>query len=497
MWSRVVEILQWPEVWLSLVLFFLLGHYNKQRNRALPSWPILNNLPSMLLNQRRLHEWLHSVAAAEGGTLTFRGPILTDMQIIATSDPRNIEYILKSNFQNFPKGKQFSDAFLELMGSGIFNSDAEPWLVQRKIANAHVHSKLFRQFTARTTREIVETQLIPILSRTAESASRIDLQDVFLRFTFDATCKAVFGESLRCLSLDFPSVPFAEAMNDAMESIVFRYMLPSSWWRTLRWLNLGSERRLSRAIVVINEFVARQIKLRKEHGLGGSDLLSIYAEKSEEMTFLRDTAINFLIAGRDTAGTALSWFFWNLSIHPHVEAKILEEVREVLREKGRESFEPEDLDKLLYLHAALSESLRLYPSVPISQKAVLKEATLPSGTVVKPGTTILYLIYSVGRMEWAWGEDCLEFKPERWIDEDGQLRYENNSYRFLAFNGGPRTCVGKDVAFLQMKFAAALILLNFEVRVEEGHPVAPLTSIILTMRNGLMVKVKKRPRPFL
>ncbi|KAF3795290.1 Cytochrome P450 52A2 [Nymphaea thermarum] len=494
MFSRVLEILQWPEVWVSLFLFFFLHHYHKQRNKPLPSWPLLNNLPSLLANYHRLHEWMHGVVAAEGGTMIFRGPVFTDMHIIATSDPRNIEYILKSNFENFPKGKEFSDAFLELMGSGIFNSDAESWLVQRKMANAHVHSKLFHQFMARTTQEIVESQLIPILKRSAQSEQPIDIQDVLLRFTFDATCKAVFGESPRCLSFDFPSVPFAEAINNAMESIAFRYVVPASWWRTLRSLNLWKERKLSRAIVVINEFVIRQIILRKNHGLRGNDLLSIYAEKSDEVTFLRDTAVNFLIAGRDTSGTALSWFFWNLSNHPHVEAKILEEVREVLREKKRESLKPEDLDKLVYLHAALSESLRLYPSVPIGQKGVVKEATLPSGTVVKPGMVILYLIYAVGRMEWVWGKDSLEFKPERWIDEAGKLRYENNSYRFLAFNGGPRTCVGRDIAFVQMKLAAALVLLNFTVRVEEGQSVAPLTSVILNMKNRLMVRVEERPK---
>ncbi|KAF3778138.1 Cytochrome P450 86A22 [Nymphaea thermarum] len=151
---------------------------------------------------------------------------------------------------------------------------------------------------------------------------------------------------------------------------------------------------------------------------------------------------------------------YSISNAIHVEAKILEEVREVVREKTRESLKPEDLEKLVYLHAALSESLRLYPSVPIGQKGVIKEATLPSGTVVKPGMVIFYPIYAVGRMEWVWGKDCMEFKPERWIDENGKLRHENNSYRFLAFNGGPRTCVGKDVAFVQMKFAAALVLLS-------------------------------------
>ncbi|CAN6478275.1 unnamed protein product [Victoria cruziana] len=493
--SSVPKNHEWPEVevwllFLSLFLFLFFQHYLNQRNKVAWSWPLLKHLPSVFFNSRRLLDWSTGLLAAHEGTLVLKVP---SMQVVVTSDPRNIEYILKSNFENFPKGKLFNTVFSKLLGSGIFNSDGEPWKEQRKIASIHMHSKLFRQFVARETQSIVDTEMIPILKRSAQSPSPIDLQDIFLRFTFDAACTTVFGDSPRCLSSDFPKVPIVEAMNDAMEAIAFKYILPASWWRLLRWLNLWKARKLSEAIKVVDEFVACQIKLRKEDEVRGGDLLSIYAEKADDVTFLRDMAVNFLIAARDTSGTALSWFFWNLSNNPHVEAKILEEVREVLREKETENLKPEDLDRLVYLHAAVCESLRLFPSVPIGQKEVVKEAVLPSGTVVKPGMVIFYLIYAVGRMEWVWGQDRLEFKPERWIDEEGCLKHENG-YRFLAFNGGPRTCLGKNVAFAQIKFVAAMILLNFEVRVEEGHPVAPLTSVILNMKNGLMVRVKERPR---
>ncbi|CAN6484731.1 unnamed protein product [Victoria cruziana] len=488
----VLERIPWPEACVSVLLFFLLHWYHRQRNRPMMGWPLLNALPPALANIHRIHEWLAEALAASGGTMRASGPVMSKRRFLITCDPRNLEYILKTNFDNFPKGTEFNSAFSELLGSGIFNLDGKAWMTQRKIANAHVHSKPFRQFLARTTGRIIDEQLLPILASSARSGSAIDLQDVLLRFTFDSTCTAVLGENLRALSSGFPTVPFSKAIDDVMEAIPYRYVLPESWQQVLRRLNLWKEKQLADAMVVIEEFIACQVNLRKLRRLKTNDLLSIYAETSDDGTFLRDAAVSFLLAGRDTSGNALSWFFWNLSKHPHVETRILQEQREILTRNQRGCLVPDDLDKLVYLHAALCETLRLHPIVPFGLKGVSREATLPSGDTVKPGTIILYHNYSVGRMKWIWGEDCTEFKPERWIDDEGRLRHETNSFRFMAFNAGPRTCVGREIAFVQMKLAAAAILLNFELRVEEGHHVLPKTSVILTMKNGLKVRVKER-----
>ncbi|KAI7749601.1 hypothetical protein M8C21_001480 [Ambrosia artemisiifolia] len=94
-------------------------------------------------------------------------------------------------------------------------------------------------------------------------------------------------------------------------------------------------------------------------------------------------------------------------------------------------------------------------------------------------------------METIWGQDSCEFKPERWITEKNMIRHEP-SYKFMSFNAGPRTCIGRQVAFTQMKAIGATILYNYNFEMVKDHVVAPNVSIILYMKHGLKVRVTSR-----
>lgn len=83
--------------------------------------------------------------------------------------------------------------------------------------------------------------------------------------------------------------------------------------------------------------------------------------------FLRDPTLNFMLAGRDTTGAALTWFFWLVSVKREVEIKILEELKPISLKSTPESsdkqreilrvFDSEELSQSVYLQAALCESL--------------------------------------------------------------------------------------------------------------------------------------------
>ncbi|KAL8469436.1 hypothetical protein ACS0TY_032325 [Phlomoides rotata] len=211
--------------------------------------------------------------------------------------------------------------------------------------------------------------------------------------------------------------------------------------------------------------------------------------------FLKDTALNLMFAGRDTTSTCLTWLFWLIAVNPCAENKIREEIETELKLKEDNKkwrfFNVQESRKLRYLHGALCESLRLFPPVALEHKAPIRPDVLPSGHYLGENAKLIFSFYSVGRMESVWGRECLEFKPERWITPSGGLKHEP-SYKFPAFNAGPRTCLGKEMAFVQMKMVAATIMYHYNIQLVEGHPVLPRDSIILQARHGLKVRLSKR-----
>uniref|UniRef100_A0ACD5WHU8 Uncharacterized protein n=1 Tax=Avena sativa TaxID=4498 RepID=A0ACD5WHU8_AVESA len=475
-------------------------------------WPLVGSLPSVVVNRTRVHDWIADNLRATGEAATYQTcimplPFLARRQglVTVTCNPRNLEHILRARFDNYPKGPMWQAAFHDLLGQGIFNSDGETWLLQRKTAALEFTTRTLRQAMARWANRSIKDRLWRILADHCDAAASVDLQDLLLRLTFDNICGLTFGKDPETLSPDLSENPFANAFDDATLATMQRFLFPSFLWRVKKALGLGSEQSLRKSLAVVDQFMTETIAARK--ATPSDDLLSRFMKKrdSNGRAFPEDVlqwiALNFLLAGRDTSSVALSWFFWTVMQRPDVERKVLLEIASVLRETrgddtarwAEEPLDFDELDRLVYLKAALSETLRLYPSVPQDSKYVVADDVLPDGTVVPAGSAITYSIYSVGRMESIWGKDCVEFKPERWLSADGS-RFEpvKDAYRFVAFNGGPRTCLGKDLAYLQMKSIASAVLLRHSVELVPGHQVQQKMSLTLFMKNGLRVNVKPR-----
>lgn len=195
-----------------------------------------------------------------------------------------------------------------------------------------------------------------------------------------------FGIDPGCLRPGLPEIPFAKAFEEATEATIFRFFIPTAIWRALRRLNLGRERSLRCSLRRVDQFAYDVIAARRKElqsstytaAPGSSDLLTVFAGMKDDNgnafcdKFLRDVCVNFILAGRDTSSVALAWFFWLLNQHPTVEQRILDEAKNIL--EGREFheeevvFQPEEVKRMDYLQAALSEALRLYPSVPVDHK---------------------------------------------------------------------------------------------------------------------------------
>ncbi|KAI5588138.1 hypothetical protein BDE02_05G076800 [Populus trichocarpa] len=514
-----LQQIQVLELLLALVVFIAIHSLRQKRRCGLPVWPVLGMLPSLVSGLHcNMYEWMSDVLCDQNGTFRFKGPWFSSLNCVVTADPRNLEHLLKTKFPNYPKGQYFRDTVGDLLGGGIFNADDEKWQRQRKTASIEFHSTKFRQLTTESLLELVHSRLLPVLENALNNSMSIDIQDILLRLTFDNVCMIAFGVDPGCLRPGLPDIPFARAFEDATEATLLRFVTPTCIWKAMRYLDLGSEKKLKRSIKDVDEFAEDVIRTRKKElsiqseddkKKQGSDLLTVFMGLKDENgkpfsdRFLRDICVNFILAGRDTSSVAMSWFFWLLDSHPTVEEKILAEIckivseREELDTKTPLVFSPQEIKKMDYLQAALSEALRLYPSVPVDHKEVVEDDIFPDGTVLEKGTKVIYAIYAMGRMEAIWGSDCREFKPERWIRVvDGRFMSES-AYKFTAFNGGPRLCLGKDFAYYQMKFTVASILFHYHVKVVKDHPVVPKLALTMYMKHGLKVNLVKREESML
>ncbi|KAE9586319.1 hypothetical protein Lal_00000729 [Lupinus albus] len=488
-------------LFLFLSLFFSYLYFHSQtrklNNTGFKIYPIVGALPEFLINRHRFLEWTTQVLReCPTNTAVLFSP--TTVHSVITADPDNVEHMLKTNFENYPKGERFISFLVDFLGLGIFNSDDHLWKVQRKTASYEFNTRWLRNFVMENVTVELQTRLLPIFSRASETDKILDLQDLLERLAFDNICKLAFDVDPGCLSGDGTiGTEFMTAFEDAATLSSQRFMsaLPIIW-KIKKWFNMGSERRLRECITTVHKFADEIIQSRMEakNGTHGEDLLSrfIGVEDNNSPNFLRDIIISFILAGRDTTSSALSWFFWILSSRPEVKKKIINEIKFVQSQSGGQTmFSYEELREMHYLHAAISESMRLYPPVPVDTKACLNDDVLPDGTLVKKNWFISYHTYAMGRMERLWGKDCNEFKPERWL-ENGVYRKES-PFRFPVFHAGPRMCLGKDMAYIQMKSIAASVILRFEIDVVDKDTCPEhLLSLTLRMKGGLPVRVRTR-----
>ena len=430
-------------------------------------------------------------------TSTFRR--LARIHGVITANPLNVEHMLKTNFDNYPKGPDFISILEDFLGRGIFNSDADLWKVQRKTASYEFSTKSLRNFVFQSVVVETRTRLVPILKKSAETGRVCDFQDILERFAFDNVCKVAFNVDPACLGGDATAGgEFMRAFEDSATVSSGRFMYAfQPIWKTEKFFDIGKEKRLKKSIAVVHRFAEKIIRSRLEQKAENKDqdLLSRFiGNEGNSPEFLRDIVISFILAGRDTTSSALTWFFWLLSLNPDVEANISKELETVRARNGKsigDSYDFDELRELHYLQAAISETMRLYPPVPVNTKYCLNDDVLPDGTFVGKGWFISYVPYSMGRLESLWGEDCLEFKPERWL-ENGVCRQEN-PFRYPIFHAGPRMCLGKEMAFIQMKSIAAAVMERFEVMVEDEDKCPDhYLSLTLRMKGGLRVRVKER-----
>ncbi|GMF24434.1 unnamed protein product [Phytophthora lilii] len=403
-----------------------------------PPWtlPVLHNTLELLLAGNGVHEWItRNCERFEGKPFAVKVLGLPEMLVVST--PEAFEDVLKFQFMNFPKGPHTKENMRDLLGDGIFAVDGVKWAHQRDVACGLFRMRELREcMMDAITRHTMA--LHDVLKLVCARNRSVDLYKLLSCFSTEAFAEISFGMKMDCLRAH-KELPFQAAFDRAQRLTAQRFVRPRWFWKMQQRLGIGSEdqlqldiKEIDAAVLGIVQTVLAQRAMSSEDGSSKStNMLSLFLDtiakspkpEAEEQfydpVYLRDVVVNFLVAGRDTTAQALSWFFYNVSQNPRVEAKLRREIYKKLPElMTSECCVPtlQQVNKLVYLEAVIKETLRLYPSMPISPKYAVRDTILSDGTFVAAGTTVCLPLYAMGRMPHVWGLDAAEFKPERWIN---------------------------------------------------------------------------------
>jgi len=162
---------------------------------------------------------------------------------------------------------------------------------------------------------------------------------------------------------------------------------------------------------------AKQQKMSQKEARVDKDILSVALESggfSEDN--LVDQLMTFLAAGHETTASAMTWALLALCQHLEIQTRLREEIRANLPspEDNSTPMSAEIMDRLPYLHAVCNEVLRRYSPVPLTRREAAKDTTI-LGQFVPKGTDIILAPAGVNMSKELWGEDAMEFNPDRWM----------------------------------------------------------------------------------
>jgi len=167
--------------------------------------------------------------------------------------------------------------------------------------------------------------------------------------------------------------------------------------------------------------------------------------------YVRAEILLVLLAGADTTGTTFQAMFYYIMGHPEVYKKMMKEIDDASR-KGFLSDIPQ-FDEVEahcpYYVAIFRESMRLCPSAPNIFPRIVSEPGMDLyGKHAPAGTEITCNPWMLHRDKNFYGEDAMDFRPERWLESEARTK-ELLKYNF-AFGYGPRVCLGKDIATIEL-----------------------------------------------
>ncbi|CUA72792.1 Cytochrome P450 97B3, chloroplastic [Rhizoctonia solani] len=457
---------------------------------------------------------------------TFRWRRFFGSYELCTIDMRAINYIMSRN-TTFPKSKRLRIGLARVLGAGKYSTCiVRPSLTDETqgllSAGPEAHKRQRRimnpAFSAPHIRNLVpifwakSNQLRDMWLDTLRDKPEGETIDVLLGLTcatLDIIGIAGFGyefHSLEGTDEDELAKAFMGVFNSneerpSMTTALFMIMcqrlgIPTKQSRRFK-ANLATIRRIGMSIVNDKKVVLQENKGDAESH--GRDLLTLLIKSNispdlDSNQAMTDDEIlgqisTFLAAGHETTSSSTSWALYALTKHPEVQTKLRQEL---LSAGLGDEPSMEDLDKIPYLNNFIREVLRVYPVVPLTVREADCDTVIPvgesytdihgkvqNGIRVQKGDSIGIPVLAMNRAKDVWGEDALNFKPERWDNLPEAVKDMPGIWSHLmTFIHGPHACIGYRFALIEMKALLYSLIRAFEFDIDPSLEIIAKTSLV-------------------
>jgi cytochrome P450 len=395
--------------------------------------------------------------------------------IFFLNHPDHIKDLLVTSNQKFVKSMVLQRS-KKILGEGLLTSEGDFHLRQRRLAQPAFH----RQRVVAYAEAMV--QFAERHQERWQDGQQLDVHDAMMKLTL-----AIAGKTLFDADVENDAQEIGESLTAFMETFNLLF-LPFS--QLLEYLPIPPILKMKKARKQMDEIIYRIIRERRASSLDRGDLLSMLLRATDPESGsggmsdlqLRDECVTILLAGHETTANALTWTWLLLSQNPEAEAKLHAEVSAL----GAKPPGFADIPRLKYTEAVFAESMRLYPPA----WGVGRMATAPHDFGAHHVDTGCMVICS----QWVMHKDArfwpraLEFRPERWLEEDKQ----RPKFAYFPFGGGPRQCIGEAFAWMEGTLLLAAIAQRWRFRLVPGHSTEPLPVITLRPKHGMQMVAHAR-----
>ncbi|KAH9073511.1 cytochrome P450 [Lactarius deliciosus] len=453
------------------------------------------------------HEGLYSTYGKVARIYGFLG----DIQLVV-SDPKACNNIFVKDQPIFEVTEAFLRSNMQSTGPSLFATTGAQHRMQRKLLNPAFNIKHMRHMTPifhRITNQLREN----LWSIVSNGPQEINVADWMGKLALELIGQAGLGYSFGIF--EGRDDEYCRALKEWIPTFsslaVFRYLFPyvdkifhpkvlKFLGRTLPWPKLNHLMDLAETLNSksrgIYEAKKRLLELGDDATVkqvgDGNDIIGLLMRASSagpediqlsEEELVAQMAV-FLIAGTDTTSTALSRILHLLSLHPDVQDKLRNELKDA--HKDNEELTHDQLVSLPFLEAVCRETLRLYPPVPGVMRTARSDVVLPLSSPIRDvdgcevheifvpkNTNVFVQIHNLNRDPSIWGANAAEWKPERWLaplpqsvtDANIQGVYANT----MTFTGGTRACIGFKFSQLEMKVVLSQIIPVFRFAPTEAE----------------------------